>query len=68
VTTKDGTLEDPEALASVSRRQRNSYRSSGWPSAPQCGFASSEISRTMTPAEQEAKLRLVGDVAKRIWA
>ena len=35
--------------------------------SPQCGFASGEISRTMTPDEQEAKLRLIGDVARRVW-
>lgn len=34
--------------------------------SPQCGFASGEIARTMTLAEQEAKLRLVGEVARRI--
>ena len=36
--------------------------------SPQCGFGSGEIARTMTPAEQQAKLRLVGEVARRIWA
>jgi methionine synthase II (cobalamin-independent) len=36
--------------------------------SPQCGFASGEIARTMTLAQQEAKLRLIGDVARRIWA
>jgi methionine synthase II (cobalamin-independent) len=36
--------------------------------SPQCGFASGEIARTVTLEEQEAKLRLVGDAARRIWA
>jgi 5-methyltetrahydropteroyltriglutamate--homocysteine methyltransferase len=35
--------------------------------SPQCGFASGEIARTITLPEQEAKLRLIGDVARRIW-
>ena len=35
--------------------------------SPQCGFASGEIARTMTLVEQEAKLRLIGDVARRVW-
>jgi methionine synthase II (cobalamin-independent) len=35
--------------------------------SPQCGFASGEIARTMTLAEQEAKLRLIGDIARRVW-
>lgn len=34
--------------------------------SPQCGFASGVIG-AMTAAEQEAKLRLVGDVARRVW-
>ena len=36
--------------------------------SPQCGFASGEIARTMSLDEQDAKLRLVGDVARRVWA
>jgi hypothetical protein len=36
--------------------------------SPQCGFASAEIASTMTLEDQEAKLRLIGDVARRIWA
>jgi len=35
--------------------------------SPQCGFASGEFATTMTHAEQEAKLRLVGDIARRVW-
>jgi methionine synthase II (cobalamin-independent) len=34
---------------------------------PQCGFASGEYATTMTHAEQEAKLRLVGQVATKVW-
>jgi 5-methyltetrahydropteroyltriglutamate--homocysteine methyltransferase len=34
--------------------------------SPQCGFASGVIG-TMTAAQQEAKLRLIGDVARRVW-
>ena len=35
--------------------------------SPQCGFASGEISKVMTLEEQDAKLRLIGDVARRVW-
>jgi len=35
--------------------------------SPQCGFASGEYAATMTHAEQEAKLRLVGQVAAKVW-
>jgi hypothetical protein len=34
---------------------------------PQSGFASGEIVRTMTAEEQAAKLRLVGQVGRRVW-
>jgi methionine synthase II (cobalamin-independent) len=34
---------------------------------PQCGFASGEYATTMTHAEQEAKLRLVAQVAAKVW-
>ena len=35
--------------------------------SPQCGFASGEASTNTRPAAQEAKLRLVGQVAQRLW-
>jgi 5-methyltetrahydropteroyltriglutamate--homocysteine methyltransferase len=35
--------------------------------SPQCGFASGEAGNPLTPAEQEAKLRLVGGLARRVW-
>ena len=35
--------------------------------SPQCGFASGAVAKTMTASEQEAKLRLIGDVARSVW-
>jgi 5-methyltetrahydropteroyltriglutamate--homocysteine methyltransferase len=35
--------------------------------SPQCGFASGEAGNPLTPDEQEAKLRLVGRVARQVW-
>ena len=35
--------------------------------SPQCGFASVETGNPLTPAEQEAKLRLVVDLAREVW-
>ncbi len=35
--------------------------------SPQCGFASTAPGNPLTPADQEAKLRLVVDTAARIW-
>jgi 5-methyltetrahydropteroyltriglutamate--homocysteine methyltransferase len=35
--------------------------------SPQCGFASVEAGNPLTPEEQEAKLRLVVQTARRVW-
>lgn len=35
--------------------------------SPQCGFASTEEGNLVTPADQEAKLRLVAEVAQEVW-
>ena len=35
--------------------------------SPQCGFASGEYADTMTEAQQEAKLRMMGQVAHKVW-
>ena len=34
--------------------------------SPQCGFASGAVG-VMTAAQQEAKLKLIGDIARRVW-
>jgi 5-methyltetrahydropteroyltriglutamate--homocysteine methyltransferase len=35
--------------------------------SPQCGFASVEVGNPITPAQQEAKLRLVVELAETVW-
>ena len=35
--------------------------------SPQCGFASTSPGNPLTPADQEAKLRLVVETAERVW-
>jgi 5-methyltetrahydropteroyltriglutamate--homocysteine methyltransferase len=67
VTTKDGTLEDPDHLVERVEEAKRYVPLDRLAISPQCGFASGEIARTMTVDEQAAKLRLVGDVARRIW-
>ena len=68
VTTKDGTLEDPEAIVARIEEATEYVPHDRLALSPQCGFASGEIARTMSLEEQEAKLRLVGDVARRVWS
>ncbi len=67
VTTKEGRLEDADDLVARVQEASAYVPLERLAISPQCGFASSEISRPMTPAEQEAKLRLIGAVARRIW-
>src|SRR5262249_1473382 len=67
ITTKDGKLEDPNAVETRIREASKMVPLERLALSPQCGFASGEYADTMTVAEQEAKLRLVADVARRVW-
>lgn len=67
VTTKDGRLENPDDIVARVEQATQYVPLDRLAISPQCGFASGEIARTMTLAEQEAKLRLIGDVARRVW-
>ena len=67
VTTKDGTLEDPDDLAARVEEATRYVPLERLAISPQCGFASGVIG-AMTAAEQKAKLRLIGDVARQVWA
>jgi 5-methyltetrahydropteroyltriglutamate--homocysteine methyltransferase len=67
VTTKDGALEDPAAIEARVREAAELVPLERLALSPQCGFASGEYADTMTMAQEEAKLRLVADVARRVW-
>ena len=67
VTTKDGALENPDDVVARIEEATEHVPLERLAVSPQCGFASGEIARTMTLEEQEAKLRLVGEVARRVW-
>ena len=67
VTTKDGALESPDDLVARVEEATRYVPLERLALSPQCGFASGEIARTMTLPEQEAKLRLIGEVARRVW-
>jgi 5-methyltetrahydropteroyltriglutamate--homocysteine methyltransferase len=66
VTTKDGTLEDPEDLVARIEEASRYVPLERLAVSPQCGFASGVIG-AMTSDEQKAKLELIGDVARRVW-
>jgi len=67
ITTKTGELED---AAAVERRIREAAQFVSLEQlclSPQCGFASTEEGNSLTEAQQWAKLRLVVDIANRVW-
>ena len=67
ITTKDGRLEDAGLIEARIREAAEFLPLERLALSPQCGFASGEYATTMTHAEQEAKLRLVGEVARQVW-
>ena len=67
VSTKSGVLEDK---AVIRRRLDEAGRFVDLDRlaiSPQCGFASIDAGNPLSMAEQEAKLRLVVDVARQVW-
>lgn len=67
LTTKKGVLEDRATVEARIQEATRYVPLERLAISPQCGFASGEAGNPLTPEEQEAKLRLVGDVARRIW-
>jgi 5-methyltetrahydropteroyltriglutamate--homocysteine methyltransferase len=68
VTTKKPALE---AKSDLKRRIREAERYVALERlalSPQCGFASTEAGNRLTAADQAAKLRLVAETAKEVWA
>ena len=66
-TTKRGALEDAAAVEARIREATNHVPLERLAVSPQCGFASGEAGNPLTPEEQEAKLRRVAEVARRVW-
>jgi 5-methyltetrahydropteroyltriglutamate--homocysteine methyltransferase len=67
VTTKKPALESKDEL-----KRRIEEASAYVPLerlalSPQCGFASTEAGNLLSPADQEAKLRLVAETAREVW-
>ncbi len=67
ITTKRGELEDPTQVEARIHEAARFVPLQRLALSPQCGFASGEMATTTTPAQQEAKLRLVAEVARRVW-
>jgi len=67
LTTKQGALEDGALVERRIREAAGLVPLERLALSPQCGFASGEAGNPLTPEQQEAKLRLIGTVARRIW-
>jgi len=68
LTTKRGALEDGDAVEKRIREATAYVPLERLALSPQCGFASGEAGNPLTPPEQEAKLCLIGRVARSVWS
>jgi 5-methyltetrahydropteroyltriglutamate--homocysteine methyltransferase len=67
VTTKKATLESKDALERRIAEASRFVPLERLAVSPQCGFASTQEGNLLSPADQEAKLRLVAAVAREVW-
>lgn len=67
ITTKTGELEAAETVEKRLREATQYVSLNQICLSPQCGFASTEEGNSLTEEQQWAKLRLVVDVASRVW-
>ncbi|MBV8361444.1 MAG: cobalamin-independent methionine synthase II family protein, partial [Deltaproteobacteria bacterium] len=67
ISTKTNTLESAEGLISRIEEASKYFPREQLALSPQCGFASIITGNPITEAVQQTKLRLVADVAHRIW-
>ena len=68
LTTKTGDLEDAGRVAARVREAARLVPLARLALSSQCGFASGQAGNPLTPEQQEAKLRLVGRVAREVWS
>jgi len=67
VTTKTGTLENPEDLKRRIDEAAKLAPLDQLGISPQCGFSSTVLGNKLTVDDQIAKLKLVVDVARDVW-
>jgi 5-methyltetrahydropteroyltriglutamate--homocysteine methyltransferase len=68
VSTKRPALEDAEILVSRINEAARYVDKDRLALSPQCGFSTSIIGNELTIADQDAKLRLVAETARRVWS
>jgi methionine synthase II (cobalamin-independent) len=67
ITTKRARLEPMDEVESRIREASRFVPLERLAVSPQCGFSSSMIGNAITPADQERKLSLVVEIARRVW-
>jgi 5-methyltetrahydropteroyltriglutamate--homocysteine methyltransferase len=67
LTTKSGEMEDAAAVEARIREASAFVPLERLALSPQCGFASVASGNPVNAGEQEAKLRLVGSLARKVW-
>lgn len=67
VTTKKSALESKDALKRRIQEAQTFVPLERLAISPQCGFASTMEGNLVTSADQEAKLRLVAEIAREVW-
>jgi 5-methyltetrahydropteroyltriglutamate--homocysteine methyltransferase len=67
ITTKRGELENTDELVARIEEASHYVDRERLALSPQCGFGTSTIGNKLTQEQQSAKLRLVCDVAERVW-
>lgn len=67
VTTKKAALESKDELKRRIQEAQSFVPLARLGLSPQCGFASVLEGNLLSPAEQEAKLRLVAETAREVW-
>jgi 5-methyltetrahydropteroyltriglutamate--homocysteine methyltransferase len=67
LTTKQGALEATDAVEARIGEAARLLPLERLAVSPQCGFASGEAGNPLTPPQQAAKLRRVGEIARRVW-
>lgn len=67
ITTKRPELEDENAVIARIREAEKYIPLDRLYLSPQCGFASCEIGNKLTEEQQWAKVKLVKDIAEKVW-
>ena len=68
VSTKNDALETPDALIARIDEAARHFPREQMALSTQCGFASVLAGNPIAETTQEKKLRLVADVAHRVWS